>query len=199
MKQFSKVRAKARGKRRAPANRRARSRRVKVTPEIRAYVRKIDAYRAGRNPIPLMRSAPAKLARAVAGLTAAQMRRRPARGKWCIVEILGHLHDTEYVYGYRWRLCLSEPRAPIAGYDQAGWTVAMRHRRASAKRLIAQIRAMREGNLDTVLRMRRSEWKRYGVHSERGNESVRRGLELIAGHDLNHLDQIRTIRKKFRW
>ena len=178
---------------------RARAKKVKITPEIRAYVRKIEAYRAGRIPIPLMKAAPAKLERAVAGLSAAQMRRRPARGKWSIVEILGHLNDTEVVYGYRWRLSLGEPRSAIAGYDQAAWTDALRHRRGSAKRLLAQIRVMREANLDLVMRAGRAAWKRYGVHSERGNESVRRGLELIAGHDLNHLDQIRAIRRKYGW
>ena len=41
--------------------------------------------------------------------------------------------------------------------------------------------------------MPRSTWKRYGLHPERGKETVRRTLELVAGHDLNHLDQIRAI------
>lgn len=195
MKQFSK----AGGRGRVGVRAHARAKKVKIAPEIRAYVRKIDAYRAGRNPIPIMKAAPAKLERAVAGLSAVEMRRRPARGKWSIVEILGHLNDTEFVYGYRWRLSLGEPRSPIAGYDQAAWTDMLRHRRANAKRLLAQIRVMREANLDMVLRTGRAAWKRYGVHSERGNESVRRGLELVAGHDLSHLDQIRAIRKKYGW
>jgi len=84
-------------------------------------VRKIEGYRAGRNPVSMMKAAPAKFARAVAGLSAAQMRRRPARGKWSIIEILGHLHDTEVVYGYRYRLALCQPGSEILGYDQARW------------------------------------------------------------------------------
>jgi uncharacterized damage-inducible protein DinB len=197
VKRFSRS-AGARGARRAKP-RRAKPRRVKISPELRAYIRKTDRYRAGRDPIKLQRSAPAKFARAIAGLSAKQMRRRPAPGKWSIIEILGHLHDTEVVYGYRNRLTLSQPGCTILGYDQAEFVKQLRHRKANAKKLIAQIRVLREGNLDTVLRVPRRQWKRFGMHNERGRQTVRRNLELIAGHDLNHLDQILAIRKKFGW
>jgi len=176
-----------------------RSGRIVITPEIRAYVRKIDAFRAGREPIALITTAPGKFARAVAGLSASQMRRRPARGKWSIIEILGHLHDTEVVYGYRYRLALAQPGVPIQGYDQAVWTDRLHHRKGNARRLLEGIRVSREGNLEMLLRTKR-DWKRgYGMHSERGKETVGRTIELIAGHDLNHLSQIQAIRKQYGW
>ena len=201
MKRFPSAR-RARSRRAKPRGAKARSakrRRLKITPEVRAYMRKIDAYRDGRDPIALMKAAPGKFERAVAGLSAAQMRKRPARGKWSIIEILGHLNDTEVVYGYRIRLALSQPGATILGYDQATWTNELRHRRASAKRLLDQIRALRGCNLEAVQRVPRPNWKRYGMHNERGKETVRRTLELVGGHDLNHLDQIHAIRKKYGW
>jgi len=163
-------------------------------------MRKIDGYRAGREPMALMKAAPKKLARAVLGLSVSQMRRRPARGKWSIVEILGHLSDTEVVYGYRYRLCLCEPGSPIVGYDQARWVEELRHQsRGNAKRLLERIRVAREGTLEMLGQVPRRNWKRFGLHNERGRESVRRTMELIAGHDLNHLDQIKAIRKKYGW
>jgi DinB family protein len=169
--------------------------RVRITPEIRAYVRKIDGYRAGREPLPLMRTGPAKIARAIMGLRAAQLRKRPAPGKWSIAEILGHLVDTEVVYGYRYRLALSQPGVPIPGYDQATWALALRHRDRRTPRLIEQIVTLRRINLELLESMPRRMWERYGMHSE----TVRRTAELIAGHDLNHLDQILAIRKKYGW
>jgi uncharacterized damage-inducible protein DinB len=171
----------------------------RLDPEVRAYVRKIDAYRAGRDPIRLMKTGPAKIARAIRGLKAAQLRKRPAKGKWCIAEILGHLVDTEVVYGYRYRLALSQPGSPIQGYDQHTWTQELRHVRRSPARMMEQIQTLRRVNLDLVQSMPRKMWERYGKHTERGNESVRRTLELIAGHDLNHLDQILAIRRKYGW
>ena len=174
--------------------------RVTVSPAIRAYIRKTDAFRAGRDPIQLMKAAPAKIARAVQGLSASQMRRRPARGKWSIIEILSHLNDTEVVYGYRYRMALAESGSPIQGYDQEKWIDRLRHRRGNAKRLLEQIRVARQSNLEMLAQSPRRVWpKRYGVHSERGRETVRRTVELIAGHDLNHLSQIQAIRKKYGW
>jgi hypothetical protein len=38
-------------------------------------------------------------------------------------------------------------------------------------------------------------WNNYGVHQERGNETVTRIVTLVAGHDLNHLNQIEAILK----
>lgn len=179
---------------------RRKSKRIVITPEIRAYVRKIDAFRAGREPIALMKTGPSKFARAVAGLSAAQMRRRPAPGKWSIIEILSHLNDTEVVYGYRYRMALAESGSPIQGYDQARWIDQLRHRRGNARRLLEQIRAARASNLELLAQSPRRIWpKRYGMHSERGKETVRRTVELIAGHDLNHLSQIQAIRKKYGW
>lgn len=174
-------------------------RRIRITPEIVAYVRKTEAYRAGRDPIRLMRGHAGRLERAVGGLTTAQLRRRPAPGKWSIADILGHLLDTEVVYGYRYRMALCESGSPIQGYDQAGWAKTFRGRRVSTAALLRRIRQLREVNLELVTGVPRSWWTRYGMHSERGKETVRRTLELIAGHDLNHLDQIMAIRKKYGW
>ena len=173
--------------------------RFTLKPEFRAYVRKIDAYRAGREPLPLLRTGPAKIARSVRGLSKAQLRKRPAPNKWSVVEILGHLLDTEFVYGYRWRLTVGQPKSPIPGYDQQRWSQELVYRNADAKALVSGIQTLRRHNLDFVTRIPRSRWKRYGMHSERGPESLRRSMELIAGHDLNHLDQILAIRRKYGW
>jgi uncharacterized damage-inducible protein DinB len=173
--------------------------RPKLRKEFIDYIIKIDGYRAGRKPLPLLRTGPSKIARAVQGLTPSQLRRRPAPGKWSISEILGHLLDTEIVYGFRCRMALSESGRPVQAYNQKVWTETLRHRRRSAPRTVAQIQLLRKINLELVESVPRHTWKRYGEHPERGRESVRRTLELIAGHDLNHLDQIQAIKRKFGW
>ena len=188
------ARAKSRGK--AAARRRSRP---KVSAEFRDYMRKIDSYRAGRPLMPLLRTGPSKVARAVKGLRPSQLRRRPARGKWSISEIVGHLLDTEIVYGYRCRMALSESGRPVQAYDQSAWTETLRHRRRNVPKTVEQIQLLRKINLELVGSVPRRAWKRYGEHPERGRETVRRTLELVAGHDLNHLDQIQAIKKKYGW
>jgi len=183
------------------AKRAGGSKRVKLSPGIRAYIRTTDGFRAGRDPIPLMKAAPARFARAASGLSSAKLRKRPGRGKWSIQEILGHLLDTEVIYAYRYRMMMGASGGPIQGYDQEqmvremGWS----RRRWSVKRILSHIAALRRSTLFVLQNVPRPYLKRYGMHSERGKETVRRTQEMIAGHDLNHLTQIKAIRKKYGW
>jgi hypothetical protein len=179
-----------------------RRRRISLSPALREYIRKTDRYRAGREPIQLMRGHPARIARAVAGLTSAQMRKRPAPGKWSIQEIVGHLMDTEVVYAYRWHMAFGQSGMPIQGYDQEVWIREenYRHPKWRVRDMVEHIKNLRAATLYYFERLPRGvEKKRYGMHSERGRETMRRTQELIAGHDINHLEQIRAIKKKFGW
>jgi hypothetical protein len=36
-------------------------------------------------------------------------------------------------------------------------------------------------------------WENYGVHQERGKESIAHIVRMYAGHDLNHLEQMAKI------
>jgi hypothetical protein len=44
----------------------------------------------------------------------------------------------------------------------------------------------------------RKSWVRYGIHSERGKDTVARVADMLAGHDLNHLKQIKDRLPKSR-
>jgi hypothetical protein len=37
------------------------------------------------------------------------------------------------------------------------------------------------------------QWKHYGIHSERGQETIEKVAKMFAGHDLNHIAQIEMI------
>ena len=41
----------------------------------------------------------------------------------------------------------------------------------------------------------KSLWENYGLHQERGKETVAHTMSLIAGHDLNHLQQVEAMAK----
>jgi hypothetical protein len=41
-------------------------------------------------------------------------------------------------------------------------------------------------------------WENYGMHSERGRESIAHIVRMFAGHDINHVRQIDEIRKQVR-
>jgi hypothetical protein len=52
---------------------------------------------------------------------------------------------------------------------------------------------VRGANLALLKSLTPEEWKHYGMHSERGQETIEHIVRLYAGHDLNHLQQIERI------
>ena len=65
---------------------------------------------------------PKQIAAAVSGLPEKTLRYKPP-GKWCILEILGHLADMEIMYAYRMRQILADKKPVIAcdGSSRGTW------------------------------------------------------------------------------
>jgi hypothetical protein len=122
--------------------------------------------------------------------SAAVLRTRPFEGKWTPNEVIGHLVDSEWVYGYRLRLVLCETDPAILGTSQERWVAGQRHNDREPAELVAIFRPMREFNLALWKRLSPADLQRSGRHNERGEESLGVMLRMMAGHDLSHLDQI---------
>ena len=169
---------------------------MKETPA--QYTKRILGIIGKSNPMATQRATSAKLARLVRGLSRAQLAKRPAPGKWSIAEILAHLAEAEMVIGYRIRMMLSASGGPIQAFDQDKWADVGRYSRRDAKEALTVFAGLRQWNLGLLKSLSPAMWKRYGMHSERGKESVAHTARMIAGHDLNHLGQIARIRKSFK-
>ena len=55
---------------------------------------------------------------------------------------------------------------------------------------------LRENNLRMLKALPKNLWDNYGMHSERGKETVAHIVRMYAGHDLNHLAQVEKIAKE---
>ena len=82
---------------------------------------------------------------------------------------------------------------PIQAYDQDLWAETFNYARRDPRQSLASFRALREANIALLKSVPRKLWENYGVHAERGNESVNHIVKMVAGHDLNHLQQIQKI------
>ena len=145
---------------------------------------------AGRDPIEVLGQTASALADIVARHPVEVLRRRAIPGKWTPNEIIGHLTDGEWVYGYRLRLILGEDEPPILGFRQDSWVASLRHNEREPSELVEIFRTLRALNLSVWRGMSPEDWQRRGQHNERGAESLAAMLQLLAGHDLSHLDQI---------
>ena len=157
---------------------------------VEAYRQKMFKLLGDRNALEVMAQTASRLNDVVAKNSTSVLRARPFAGKWTPNEVIGHLTDTEWVYGYRLRLILSEDNPTIVGTQQDAWVTALRYNDCPPRELVDIFRALRELNLATWRQTSAADLKRTGQHNERGPESLETMLRLLAGHDLNHLEQI---------
>jgi hypothetical protein len=166
---------------------------------VQQYVRRIREKLAGQDPLKVQAATSKRLAKLIQGKSAARLRRRPAPDKWSAAEILAHLADVEIVQSWRIRSILGAPGTPIQAFDQDAWVVAGHYDKRDPHGSLEQFRVLREANLALLKSLAPDQWKHHGLHSERGEESIERIAQMVAGHDINHLEQaekILTTKKK---
>jgi len=161
-----------------------------ASASAQTYRDKLSALIGDRKPLHVLAQTATALAGIVAQHSASLLRARPFEGKWTPNEIIGHLTDSEWVYGYRLRLIFSEDNPAILGTQQDSWVAALRHNEREPFDLVENFRVLRDLNLAVWKRIPSSDLDRTGQHNERGPESLGAMLRLLAGHDLSHLDQI---------
>ena len=83
--------------------------------------------------------------------------------------------------------------APVAAFDQDSWATAGHYDKRDPRKSLEQFRVLREANLALLKSLKPEQWKHYGMHSERGQESIEKIAQMCAGHDLNHLQQVEKI------
>ena len=164
---------------------------MKETPQ--QYTQRVVGYTEGKQPLAVQAATPKKLERLIKGVPTTKLRKRPAPDKWSVGEILAHLADAEIVGGFRMRLILGAPGTPIAAFDQDSWLTSGHYEKRDPHKSAAQFRAVREANLALLKSLTPEQWKHYGMHSERGQETIEHIVRMFAGHDLNHIQQIERI------
>ena len=157
------------------------------------YTQRILGYVEGKQPLAVQAATAKKLDRLIKGVSTAKLRKRPAPEKWSVSEIVAHLADGEIVGAFRMRLILGSPGAHIVAYDQDQWVTSGHYDKRDPRESVEQFRVLREANLALLKSLKPEQWKDYGVHSERGQESIEHIVRMFAGHDINHLQQIEKI------
>jgi hypothetical protein len=157
------------------------------------YIQRITAHVIGKQPLAVQAATAKKLERLIKGVPTSTLRKRPAADKWSVSEIVAHLGDAEIVIGFRMRLILGAPGSPIAAYDQDSWVTSGHYEKRDPRKSVEQFSVVREANLALLKSLTPEQWKQYGMHSERGQETIEHIVRMTAGHDINHLQQIARV------
>jgi hypothetical protein len=160
---------------------------------VQEYVQRIKAKLGDRDPRKVLGVTAKRLEKLFSGKPATRLRKRSAPEKWSAAEILAHLADVEIVQSWRIRSILGSPGIPIQAFDQDAWVTAGHYRKRDPHKSLEQFRVLRETNLALLKSLTPEQWQEHGLHSERGEESIDRIVRMLAGHDLNHLEQLEHI------
>jgi hypothetical protein len=110
-------------------------------------------------------------------------------GKWSVREVLGHVIDTERVFGYR-AFCIARgEQQPLPGFDQNEYAAAADFHNRRLADLASEFAVVREASLYTLRHLKDADWDRRGTAS--GHPvSVRAVAFMMAGHVRHHLKML---------
>jgi hypothetical protein len=122
----------------------------------------------------------------------------PEPGKWSMRQIVAHLADSEMVAGARLRRIIAEDSPRLEAYDQNAWATNLDYGRRKTSQALETFRRIRGENYELLKDLPVPVFEREGVHSERGQMSLKQLLQLMAEHAENHATQLRTRRAEFK-
>jgi hypothetical protein len=157
------------------------------------YIERILSYVEGQDAIKVQQSTAAKLKNLTQHLTPKQLKWKSGPGKWTIAEILAHLADAEIVGSWRMRSVIEASGKEIHPFDQDVWASVFEYPKRDPKLSLEVFRVLRENNLAMLKALPRDKWESYGMHLERGKETIAHIARMFAGHDTNHLLQIERL------
>ncbi|MGH2662055.1 MAG: DinB family protein [Actinomycetota bacterium] len=162
-----------------------------ATEEPEAYVKTLLELLGDGEPLEVLFQTEREVARLISDLPEDVLTKPAKEGEWSTAQLLGHLLDVEVVYGFRWRLVLTEKEPSYPGYNEKTWALLPK---PVAREIFAGWKHLRRINLVLLSETPRADWQRTGVHGEQGEETFEKMVQKLAGHDLAHLDQlVRTV------
>ena len=150
-----------------------------------------EGFLDGRALETILAATPAEIGRLIEAAGPEKVMTSPAPGKWSAAEIVCHLADCEVVFAFRLRQTLAEDAPAIQPFNQEKW--AATYRGVPASQALDVFSALRGWNLRLIGGALPAAAARPVIHPERGTMTFLTLVETMAGHDLNHLGQLRRL------
>lgn len=157
---------------------------------VEQYIARIKGLVGDKDPVEILKQTPSMIRELVASASPAALEHRSAPGKWNIRQQVAHLADAEVVMTSRLRWAAAQPGSGIVAFDQDKWAATAKYADIPIATSLATFTTVRAWTLDLLGRLIPAERAGHITHPERGVETVTTMLTMMAGHDLNHLQQM---------
>ncbi|WP_083511870.1 DinB family protein [Alicyclobacillus acidiphilus] len=138
---------------------------------------------------------PQQLADAVQGLSRQQLQRRPAPGKWSILEIVSHIEDHVIAQAFRIRKMVSEEAAQLPSVDQDAWVTHLNANERDPEEMLQTIRAVNRSNATLLSRLGPDDWETTALNPKGETVRLTSVVQGFVAHILHHVDQIQQLAK----
>src|SRR5665213_4423078 len=138
---------------------------------------------------------PAKLRKAVTGLTEAQLDTPYRPGGWTVRQVVHHVADSHMNAYIRTRLALTEDNPPVKPYDEAKWA-ELADKTMPIDGSLNIIDAVHARWMCILESLSADEFSRTMFHPEHGKISLDSLLAIYAWHGPHHTAHVTELRKR---
>jgi hypothetical protein len=146
---------------------------------------------AGDDPVAMLERHPRLISALAQEIGEEGLEKSYALGKWSGRFILAHLADCEVAFGFRWRQVAFTPGLAIQPFDQDAW--AQNYSKLQAKWALGAFVTARLWNVEFLKSLPKEAFAHSGLHPERGELTLQDMIEITAGHDVNHMEQLEAL------
>lgn len=139
---------------------------------------------------------PEKLARALAGMSAADLQAAPIPGKWSTHQVVIHLADAEAAMIDRMKRILAMDQPPLLAWDENRFAARLHYDKQSSADALETIRLTRRQMARILRALSESDFNRAGVHNERGRQTLADIIRFAGSHLDHHLKFVEEKRAK---
>jgi len=135
--------------------------------------------------LPVLRKQVGAVQMACASLSEERAGFRYAPGKWSVRQVLGHIIDTERVFGYR-ALCIARGEVlSLHSFDENAYAAKAGHDLCPLPELVEEFHALRQSHMHMLHHLDPAAWERVGCVNEHPT-STRAMAYIMAGHVRHH-------------
>ena len=164
-----------------------------MSETAREYTERLFNNVGSSDPLEIMAGTPSRVQAVLSKLEGKGSARESSSGKWAASQIVAHFAEGEIVLAYRLRRILAGSGQTIEGYDQDEWVKNSGYLQADLQLAYSLFEIVRKSNVALIRSLTPEQMAFYGLHSERGKESISHLTRLYAGHDINHLKQLEAM------
>jgi hypothetical protein len=112
---------------------------------------------------------------------------------WTALEVLCHLRDFDTIFYTRAVMMIEQDYPRLPAYDHEAMAIERQYNGQDVRQVCAEFRASRERTREFFKSLTPEQWERAGIHPESGHFTMTNAVLQVAGHDVNHLEQITRI------